>query len=70
MCQQWFSVLGLILVTTGFLLIATEWYHIFKLDILQRRNRIESDYERTRAERDGRKWVDPSSQDHTMLREF
>jgi hypothetical protein len=29
MCQQWFSVTGLIFDAAGFLLIAFEWRHVF-----------------------------------------
>ena len=70
MCQQWFSVVGNLTEIVGFLLVVREWYHVFSLDALQRRNRIERDYNRTRAEQEGRRWVDPSSADHTMWREF
>jgi len=70
MCQQWLSVAGYILEICGFLLIAREWYHVFKLDELQRRNRIHEDYERTSAEYSGREYQDPSRADHTMWREF
>ncbi len=69
-CQQWFSVVGNLTEIVGFLLVVREWYHVFSVDALQRRNRIERDFERTRTEQEGRKWVDPSSADHTMWREF
>ena len=41
MCQQWFSVVGNLTEIVGFLLVVREWYHVFSLDALQRRNRIE-----------------------------
>ena len=70
MCQQWFSVVGNLTEIVGFLLVVREWYHVFSLDALQRRNRIERYYERTCAETEGREWVDPSSAEHRMWREF
>jgi len=70
MCQQWLSVIGNLAEMAGFLLLAREWFHVFNLDVLQRRNRIENDYERSRAEREGRDWTDPNSSDYTMWREF
>jgi hypothetical protein len=44
MCQQWFSVIGLILDVCGFLLIGREWWHVFQHSILLRRNAVEEDY--------------------------
>jgi hypothetical protein len=48
MCQQWFSVVGLILDVCGFLLIAKEWWHVFEHSILLRQAAVEEDYIRTR----------------------
>jgi len=70
MCQQWWSVIGLLAELIGFLLVAREWYHVFKLDELGRRNRIEEDYERVRAEAQGKEWVSPSSKDYTHAKDF
>jgi hypothetical protein len=70
MCQQWLSIIGYVLDITGFLMVAREWYHVFNLDSLQRRNRIQADYDRTRAEEQGEQWQDPSGLEHTMWREF
>jgi hypothetical protein len=44
MCQQWFSVIGLILDVCGFLLIAKEWWHVFEHSILLRQAAVEEDY--------------------------
>jgi hypothetical protein len=30
MCQQWFSLAGLVLEVVGFLFVAWEWRHVFK----------------------------------------
>jgi predicted Holliday junction resolvase-like endonuclease len=43
MCQQWFSVVGLILDVCGFLLIAREWWHVFQHSILLRQDAMEED---------------------------
>jgi hypothetical protein len=44
MCQQWFSVVGLILDVCGFLLIAREWWHVFQHSILLRQSAVHEDY--------------------------
>ena len=49
MCQRWLSVVGNLTEIVGFLLVVREWYHVFSLDALQRRNRTERYYERIRA---------------------
>ena len=43
MCQQWFSMTGLVLEVVGFLLVAWEWRHVFE-SILLRQNAVEEDY--------------------------
>jgi hypothetical protein len=47
MCQQWFSIAGLVLELGGFLLIAWEWRHVFKHAVFLRQNAVEEDYELT-----------------------
>ena len=47
MCQQWFSVVGLIFDVTGFLVIAKEWWHVYQHSILLRQDAVEKDYVRT-----------------------
>jgi hypothetical protein len=49
MCQQWFSVLGQTSDVVGFLLIVTEWHHMFVRDVYMRQKRIERDYEKRAA---------------------
>ena len=44
MCQQWFSVVGLVFDVCGFLLIAREWWHVFEHSILLRQAAVEEDY--------------------------
>jgi hypothetical protein len=48
MCQQWFSVIGLVLDVVGFLIIAMEWRHTFLHSVFLRQAQVEVDYERTR----------------------
>jgi hypothetical protein len=47
MCQQWFSVAGLLLDVCGFLLIAREWWHVFEHSILLRQAAVHVDYIQT-----------------------
>lgn len=47
MCQQWFSVVGLVLDVIGFLIIAFEWKHVFDHSVLLRQSAVEEDYELT-----------------------
>jgi hypothetical protein len=47
LCQQWFSVVGLVLDVIGFLIIAFEWKHGFDHSVLLRQARVEEDYELT-----------------------
>jgi hypothetical protein len=54
MCQQRFSVVGLILDVCGFLLIAREWWHVFQHSILLRQDAMEEDY---LAQREGEEAV-------------
>jgi hypothetical protein len=44
MCQQWFSVVGLISDVCGFVLIAREWWHVFQHSILLRLSAVHEDY--------------------------
>ena len=55
MCQQWFSVAGLILDICGFLLIAREWWHAYQHNILMRDNAVETDFILTRDGEDAAK---------------
>ena len=47
MCQQWFSVAGLVLDVIGFLIIAFEWKRGFDHSVLLRQAMVERDYMRT-----------------------
>ena len=44
MCQQWFSVAGLVLEVAGFLFVAWEWRHVFEHNVLARQDATEADY--------------------------
>ena len=46
MCQQYFSIIGLVADVIGFLLIAFEWREVFRHNILSRHNAVEADYVR------------------------
>ena len=70
MCQQWFSVAGLVFDVVGFLLIAFEWRHIFWREHERRIYELEHDYERSSAEQLGKTYEDPRRGDYTMWREF
>jgi hypothetical protein len=70
MCQQWFSVLGLVLDVIGFLMIAFEWHLMFKREMHERLQRIVEDYAKEKALREGEDYEDLSASDHTMWREF
>jgi hypothetical protein len=59
MCQQWFSVFGLVLDVTGFLLIAFEWRHVFWREHERRIYELQHDYERYGAVLEGREYEDP-----------
>jgi hypothetical protein len=45
MCQQWFSVVGLVMDICGFLLIAKEWWHVFQHSIALRQSAVEADFD-------------------------
>ena len=47
MCQQWFSIVGLILELVGFLLIVKEWYSAFAQMVALRQQAVTEDYIRT-----------------------
>ena len=70
MCQQWFSVIGLMLDMVGFLLIAFEWRHMFFRERDRRMDQLEHDYERKRAEGRGESYRDPRAMDYTMTWTF
>src|SRR5712691_8690948 len=70
MCQQWFSVAGLLFDIVGFLLIAYEWRHMFIRERDRRMSELDHDYERSRAENAGKTYEDPRSADYTMARLF
>src|SRR5215467_6185880 len=48
MCQQWLSVVGLILELVGFLLIVREWYRAFAQMVALRQQAVREDYIRAR----------------------
>ena len=48
MCQQWLSVVGLILELVGFLLIVKEWYSAFAQMVALRQQSVTEDYIRAR----------------------
>jgi hypothetical protein len=70
MCQQWFSVAGLLLDIVGFLLIAFEWRHMFIREHERRMEELNHDYERSRAEIFGETYNDPRQADYTIARLF
>jgi len=55
MCQQWFTVAGLIFDAAGFLLIAFEWRHVFQREHEMRIDELEHDSERHGAKLRGSK---------------
>jgi hypothetical protein len=70
MCHNWFSIVGLCFDIVGFLLIASEWHHVFTHEYRNRLFELEHDSERTRAERQGQEYEDPRGADHTMWRDI
>jgi hypothetical protein len=70
MCQQWLSIVGLLLDIVGFLVIAFEWRHMYVRERERRMDELHHDYERSRAEIRGEEYADPRSGDHTMARLF
>jgi hypothetical protein len=70
MCQQWFSVFGLVADVIGFLMIAIEWHHMFTRDVYMRQKRIERDYNKSAAETEGKPFDDDADMEYTMWREF
>ena len=70
MCQQWFTVAGLIFDAAGFLLIAFEWRHVFQREHEMRIDELEHDSERHGAKLRGEKYEDPRRGDYTVWREF
>jgi hypothetical protein len=70
MCQQWFSILGLVLDVVGILTIAVEWRHTFERDVYMRQKRIERDYRKSTAESRGEKFDDDEDLEYTMWRPF
>jgi hypothetical protein len=44
MCQQFFSIGGLVADVVGFLLIAWEWREVFEHNVLRRENAVEDAY--------------------------
>ena len=60
MCQQWFSMAGLIAELVGFLLVALEWRHVFQHNVLSRQNAVEDDFVRMKEGEEAaqqRAWV-------------
>ena len=49
MCQQWFSVAGLVLDVVGFLIIAFEWRHTYLHSVFLRETQVQEDHDRTKA---------------------
>jgi len=70
MCQQWFSIVGLLLDIVGFLLIAFEWRHMYIRERRRRMDELQHDYERSRAENFGETYNDPRAGNYTMARLF
>jgi hypothetical protein len=70
MCQQWLSIVGLLLDIVGFLLIAFEWRHMYVRKRERRMDELQHDYERRMAEIRGEEYADPRSGDYTMARLF
>ena len=48
MCQQWFSIAGLILEVIGFLFVAWQWRHVFQHNIALRHTAVERDHRLTK----------------------
>jgi hypothetical protein len=69
-CQNWFSIVGLVFDVAGFLMIAVEWHHMFKRDVYMREKRIDRDYAKLTAERRGEKFDDDADMEYTHAREF
>jgi hypothetical protein len=44
MCQQWFSVIGLVFDVVGFLIIAFEWRHSYWQSVSLRQDDVDRDY--------------------------
>src|SRR5258707_12775686 len=70
MCQQWFSIAGLLLDIVGFLLIAFERRHMYVREHEGRMYDLHHDYERSRAEHRGGEYPHPRSGDYTMAPRF
>jgi len=70
MCQQWFSIVGLLLDIVGFLMIAFEWRHTYVRERERRMYDLHHDYERSRAEKFGEVYEDPRAGDYTMAKLF
>jgi hypothetical protein len=68
MCQQWFSVAGLLFDVVGFLLIAFEWQQVFWREHETRIDELGHDQERSKAERTGESYEDPRRSDYTKSR--
>jgi hypothetical protein len=69
MCQQWFSVIGLVLDVVGFLTIAWERHHMYTRDYQRRIAELEEAYKRDRATREGTQYEAPD-EDAAMWRLF
>ena len=68
MCQQWFSVAGLLLDIFGFLVIAFEWHRTFKFGVDQRSQVLHEKYEQSRALEEGSEPL--PDEDMVMAKEF
>jgi len=68
MCQQWFSIIGLVLDVVGFLIIAKEWHDSFLHNVFIRQDAVQRDYERTTAAAKDAPYNDPTEADASMWR--
>ena len=68
MCQQWFSVAGLVLDVVGFLIIAFEWRHTYLHSVFLRETQVQEDHDRTKADEQGKNYEDSTQADASMWR--
>ena len=54
MCQQWLSVIGLLLDVSGFLMIAWEWYEMFRRHVAEKEQEISEFYAKFVARLEGK----------------
>lgn len=70
MCQNWLSIIGQCADIVGFLFIAIEWHHMFQRDVYMRQKRVERDFKKWEAERDGVPFDEDFDMEYTHWREF